>query len=109
LVHDAGIDQENESFDKDKVAKLVIFPNTSGMLPLIDALERSSVVSALADDNEFGIGPVRRGFEVTLKTVKLLKGPNASGRLPLRLLEARLMETTCCESAVHSTPNLSER
>lgn len=107
MVHDAGIDPENKLFDKDKVAKLVIFPNTSGMLPFIDALERSIVISAVAADNEFGIGPVRRGLEVTLKTVKLIKGPNASGRLPLRLLDARLMETTCCESAVHCTPNLS--
>jgi len=101
LAHDAGKDPENKFFDKDKVAKLVIFPNTSGMLPFMDVLERSSVVSAVADDNEIGIRSVRRGFEVTLKTVKLLKGPNASGRLPLRLLDARLMEATCCKSVVH--------
>jgi len=101
LVHDAGIDPENELFDKDKVARLVMFPNTSGRLPFIEAFEKSRVVSAVADDNEYGIGPVRRGFEVTLMTVKLVKGANISGKLPLRLLAARLMETTCCESAVH--------
>jgi len=101
LVHDAGKDPEKKLFDKDKVARLVIFSNTSGMLPFIDALERSREVSAVADDNDFGIGSVRRGFEVTLKTVKLVKGANISGKLPLRLLDARLMETTCCESAVH--------
>jgi len=101
LVHDAGKDPKNRLFDRDNVAKLVIFLNTSGTIPFIEAFEKSRVVSAVADDNEFGIGPVRRGLEVTLKTVKLVKGANISGKLPLRLLDARLMETACCESAVH--------
>jgi len=108
LVHDAGIDPENELFDKDKVARLVILPNTSGRLPFNATLDRSSVLSAVADDNEFGTGPLRRGFEVTLKIVKFVKKPNASGRLPLRLLDARLMEMTCCPSIVQCTPNLSD-
>jgi len=108
LVHDAGKNPENRLFDRDNVAKLVRFPNASGMLPFIAALERSRVVSAVADDIEIGIGPVRRGFEVTLKIVKLVNEENISGRLPFKLLDARLMETTCCESAVHCTPNLSD-
>jgi len=58
-------------------------------------------VSAVADDNEFGTGPLRRGFEVTLRIVNFVKEPNASVRLPLRLLDARSMEATFCESAVH--------
>jgi len=101
LVHDAGIDPENELFGKDKVARLVIFPNTSGRLPFTAALDRSCVVSAVADDNEFGTGPLRRGFEVTLRIVNFVKEPNASVRLPLRLLDARSMEATFCDSAVH--------
>jgi len=95
LVHDAGKEPENRLFDKDKVAKLVIFPNTSGMLPFIEAVEKSRVVSAIADDREIGIGPVRRGFEVIFKIIKFVKGKNTSGKLPFRLLDARLMETTC--------------
>jgi len=76
-------------FERERVARLDIFPKMSGMLPFIAALEKSRVVSAIVVFSDVGKGPERSGFEETFKVESDCIPPKISGINPVWLFPYR--------------------